>query len=76
MKAQVTLSEEYGTSVNIYTFTWGDEDAKSFTIRNQGTIDTYTRFTLSIEDGYNRIKTVQFVHVVLQLNMFRSTPSK
>ena len=36
VKAQITLSEEYGTDINIYTFTWGDEDAKSFTIRNQG----------------------------------------
>lgn len=51
MKEQVTLSEEYGPSINTYTFTSGDEDAKSFTIRNQGTIIMYFIFTLSIEDG-------------------------
>ena len=36
-QAQITLSEAYGSYVNAFTFTWGDGDDKSFTIRNQGT---------------------------------------
>ena len=34
-QAQITLSEAYDSNVNAFTFTWGDGDDKSFTIRNQ-----------------------------------------
>ena len=35
-QGQITLSEAYGSNVNAFTFTWGDGDDKSFTIRNHG----------------------------------------